>query len=78
MNVTRSVLGISLLIDIEVEDGITFAKCSCPVQDCNNTEDSADNGLGAEHAANITAQKIKTHLIMSHGYKDDSEENKDG
>ena len=71
MNVTRSVLGISLLIDIEVEDGITFAKCSCPVQGCSSTEDSADNGFGAEYAANITAGKIRTHLIFSHGYVND-------
>ncbi len=68
MNVTRSVFDFTVVIDIEREDGMMFAKASCPI--CGSTEDSADNGFGSDHAANITASKIRTHLILSHGYKD--------
>lgn len=71
-SINRIVLGISIVVDIEVEEGVTFAKSACPMQGCNHTDESADNGCGSEHAATITAGKIKTHLIMWHGCVDDS------
>lgn len=77
-SVTRRVLDISIVVDVEVEDGVIFAKSACPIQGCGSVEDSTDNGYGADYAADLTASKIRTHLILSHGYKDDSEETKKG
>lgn len=73
-NVIKSVLGVDVFISIEKEDGILFAKGECPVSDCTNTEDSTDNGYGADYAVTITAGKIRTHLIKTHGWEDDSED----
>lgn len=57
--------GYRIEVRLEVEEGQTFAKAHCPI--CDVPEDSCDNGFGADHAANITLGKLKTHMNLVHG-----------
>ena len=73
LKVIRSVLGVDVIIEVEKEDGMLFAKCECPEKGCKNIEESTDNGFGTEHAVTITLGKLKGHLVAEHKWSESSE-----
>ena len=58
------IAGYDIQIVIEQDaDGI-YAVAYCPI--CGYGEESHNHGYGAEHAARITNNKIRTHMKLSH------------
>ena len=71
MMISRTVLGYDIQMTAIVDPDSVFVFALCPI--CLRREESYDNGHGVDHAANLIARKLKTHLIRSHGVEDDGE-----
>lgn len=64
------IAGYPIFTGDEREEGRLYGTADCPICDKFKT-DADDHGEGINHALDICAQKIRTHLIMDHGIKEE-------